>query len=812
MKNHLQYLPVFAFILLVTIQNSSAQSEVFGIVAEKGADPIPFANVLLLQSNDSTLVKGEVTDIDGNFRIRNVMAGNYLLAATNLGYETQYSQPFNVTEDKTQIDKGLIYIKEATANLDAITVKAKKPLYEQKIDRLVVNVSNSIASAGGTALEVLERSPGVIVNKQWNMISMGGKDGVVVMINGKISRMPSTAIVQMLDGMSADNIEKIELIHTPPANFEAEGNAGILHIVLKASSSEGLNGTYSVNAGYGMKEKAGANLNFNYRKKRLNLFGDYAFTYNNNPQRFENYRSFDRGNDFLETIGSSDRDPTRTYTNQARLGFDYQVTDKTIFGILAGWSDRYWKMDAENEVEKRINGETTEILKVPNDEINRWKHILGNINLQHSFTEDKVLNVDFDYAFYDFTNPNNYKFQYYNSQGTLLNEDAQRVDKETPMGILVGKIDYSQNLNENIIWESGMKGTRTRFDNDILVENQINGEWIANPLFSADYTMEEDIAAVYSSFTIKLNESSNLKAGLRYEYTRANLGTLVEPDIVDRKYGNFFPSVFYTKNFDDNNQFQASYSRRINRPNFNQLAPFFIFYDPTTIETGNPGLQPSITNAAMLNYRWKVVQFSAQYSYENDVIAEFQPSIDIDNDIQVNGSANLESMQVAAATLSFPIQLTKWWEMRNNITAQWQKIKDDTEGNNLEFERKSWYYNGSMNFTLAHGFSAELSGYYFSKALYGALDSHPFGELNVGVQKELPNNNGTLKLNVTDILFTGNWTGTILLPENNFYYKGYYQFSERTFRLTYSRNFGNSKLKEARSRSTGSEEERNRVN
>ena len=789
-----------------------AQTQLTGAVTDAGGQRLPAASVLLLKGADSTLVKGQLSSVAGDFVFDDIPPGQYRLEVSMLGFQDYFSAPFALDEQARKKDLGTVALQEAARQLDAVDIIAKKPLFEQKIDRLVVNVATSITSAGATALEVLQRSPGVSVNRGANSIGMSGRNGVVIMVNGKISRLPPDALIQLLDGMNADNIERIELIHTPPANFDAEGNAGIINIVLKKNADDGLNGGYSASAGYGKKEKAGANLNFNFRKNRVNLYGDYSWTYDNNPQVFTNFRSFERNDTIFETSSVSDRDPTRTHTQNGRLGLDVQLTPKTVVGGLVGWMDRYWTMDAVNAVTMKENGIPTGYITIPNDEINHWRHYLGNLNLEHQFTKDQRLNLDLDYAHYRFTNPTNYTNQYLDPEGALVDQTQLRVHKNTPMSILAAKADFTRNFGASTTLETGLKATVTRFDNDVLVEDRLPEGWVRNAEFSADYGMEEDIAAAYSALTVKVNDKTDLKAGLRYEFTRSNLGTTEQADIVDRHYGNLFPSLFLSRKFDKNNSVQLSYSRRINRPNFQQLAPYFIFYDPTTIETGNPKLQPSVTDALKADYLWKSVQLSLQYSYEANAIAGWQPDVDTLHNRQVNGSVNFDYARVASAGLSFPVRPFNWWEMQVNLNAQWLEFKNRADLQTPKQNQVSWFGFASQSFRLPRQFSIEMSGFYFSGGPFGRLYSHPIGDLTIGVQKELGGKRGTLRFNVSDVFLTGNWTGTVDDPAVNFHYKGGFRQTERVFRLTYSNKFGGAKVKAARQRSTGSEEERRRAN
>ncbi len=318
----------FALWLLLALplmQHLQAQNQIAGTIRDIAHKPLPFATVLLLNAADSSLVRGLVASEQGAYVFENVSAGAFLCSFSMLGFEQNFSKTFNLTEKPARKDLETVVLEESTAALSEALVVAKRPFLEQKIDRMVVNVANSITKAGGNALEVLQRSPGVRVNALTKTISLLGKEGVVVMINGKISRQPADAIVQMLAGMNADNIDRIELIHTPPANFEAAGNAGIINIVLKSTGDEGLNGGYSAKGGYGNGAKYGAGAYFNYRKGKANWFGNYDYNFDLNPQVFTNYRGVQQGPDFLETETYSNRPHTPTATQNARLGADFQI-------------------------------------------------------------------------------------------------------------------------------------------------------------------------------------------------------------------------------------------------------------------------------------------------------------------------------------------------------------------------------------------------------------------------------------------------------------------------------------------------------
>lgn len=806
MKNNWTLQAATAMLLVCFSFSALAQSDISGTLTDGNA-PLPFANVLLLSPTDSSLVRGTITEEDGQFLLEKIETGSYLLSSAMIGYTTDY-QTIEVKSNENK-SLGNITLSEEATELEGVTVTAKKPLFEQKIDRLTVNVANSITSAGATALEVLERSPGIVVNRQQNAISVAGKDGVIVMMNGKINRMPIEAVVQLLEGMPSSNIEKIEIITTPPANFDAEGNAGFINIVLKETSDRGLNGSYSLSAGYGRGDVSSAGTNFNYRKGKVNLYGDYSFSREAQEQLFTFYRRVELNGALVETDTRSERDPVQRNHN-ARLGLDFDLGKKTVLGILASGYDNRWSMDALNRNTISSDGMLDTLLIIDNDEINHWQHVGGNINLQHTFAPEHTLTFDADYLRYGNENPTNYLNTYSDAEGNFLYEENTFSGKETPIKVGVAKLDYVKRFSDKLKWETGIKGTLSRFDNDVRVSRFENGNEIIDPMLTADYRLEESIGAAYTSFDVQVDEKTGMKLGLRYEYTNSNLGTPEQPDIVDRQFGRFFPSFFLSRNFNDNNSANISYSRRITRPTFNEMAPFVIFLDPSTFFSGNPAIQPAISDNLKLDYRFKTVMVSIQYTVEDSAIARFQSRVIPGTNTQLIGASNMKNRKTASLSISMPIQATKWWRIQTNLIGNWQEINAYLDGEFFSIDNKNVSTVMINMFTLPKDFSAEMVGFYNSKGLFGTAQFLAIYGLNFGIQKKLPNDGGNLRFGVDDILNSIRGRGITETP--TFYSRGTFDFSQRTFKLSYSRNFGNKKLKAQRRRATGAEEERRRVN
>ena len=812
MKLHALSLLVIGLIFLVPVGGIKAQAGISGKVSDETHQPVSYANVLLLSAADSLLVKGGISGDDGSFTINGISPGVYVLKIMMVGYADHDSDAFTIESAGGTKDFGEMVLHEDVVLMDEVQVVARKTLFEQKIDRMVVNVASSITLSGTNVLDVLERSPGVIVNRQSKTISVSGKSGVVVMINGRINYMPAEAVSQLLEGMSSDNVEKIEIITTPPAGLDAEGNAGYINIVLKKNIGDGFNGGYSLGAGYGKGAVGNASINFNYRKGKANLFGGYSYLHESQDQVFDFYRSIPLDGEQVETRTISDRFPVRN-NHMANLGLDYQVNDKFIIGgLLSGYNTR-WDMDATNVAHLSSDGVLDTIITVENVELNQWKNLGGNINLQYTFAPGKKLSLDGDYLSYLDNNPTQYNNHYEDGEGNFLFENYTRSSKMTPITIRVGKVDYISPVGENIKLETGIKATFSSFTNDVGVEYSDDGlAWVEDPALTAKYSLEEQIAAAYISIAAPIDEKTDIKAGLRYEYTDSNLGSEEEQDIVDRQFGEWFPTFYLSRRLNENNTVNFNYSKRITRPTFNDMAPFVIFLDPYTFFSGNPSVQPAISNNFELGYTYKSVLVSLKYGIEDSTIANFQSTIIEGTNKQLLYSENLKQMKVLSLTFSIPVTPVKWWNMYYNFGGVLQEAQKYDELGLQTYDSGNFNIYTSQTFTLPKSFTLELTGLYVSGGLFGIFQMKPFGSVNLGLQKKFGDDGGNLRLGMDNIFNTMNYRDELNLEEQQEYYAAELQFSQPTIKLTYTRNFGNQKVKGARARETGAEEERKRVN
>lgn len=802
--------------LMLAFHWSDAQmGTIRGIIKDSNGNPVQYANVMLSKSLDSSLVKGIISDAFGKYAFENINKGGYYISATYAGMEQVFTKAFKIDADKIEIDQGVLYLKSVATQLKEVTVTGKKPMFEQKIDRMVINVKNSITNAGGTALDVLEKSPGVTVNRQDNSIAINGKAGVAVMINGKMTYMPQDALVQLLAGISAGNIEKIELITTPPAKYDAEGSAGYINVVLLNNPYAGFSGSYFLTAGYGIRETGAAGINFNYRGSKINLYGNYSFNHDHYLQPSSGFTQFVRAGDIITNSYFSDRDAKRQVYNM-RLGIDYLLGASTTIGALVSGYINHWTMIAQNGATiSKNNLPDTTINSVDDPEVNLWKNLMTNLNFQHRFKAGKTLSFDINYIYYKDNNPNTYSTDYYNGAKEFLYHEDQRSGKLTPINFRVISFDYTTPVGKLMSMEAGAKLSLSRFTNNVIVENLKQNLWEPDTSLSANYLLKENIGAAYASFTLKLNPEISMTAGLRYEYTTSNLATAKIVNIVDRKYGEIFPTFYVSQKINADNSINFSYSRRIIRPSFNDLAPFTVFFDPKTFYSGNSALQPTIANTIQASYVFKKYNFTLSYTHEVNAIDNFYfqtQRIDTVSGIVYLTARNFKFQQYLTAGFSLPFSLNKWWSMQNNISCNVKEINISLDKNPVLLKNFDYNITSTQRIILPGEFSFELTGAYFSSSYFGTAKSRPIYRLDAGLQKSFNNKKDIVRLTANDIFNEGAlYRFGETLPKTGAIVNRSFNFGLLAYKITYTHSFGNKALTIAKERSTGAEDELKRV-
>lgn len=376
--------------------------------------------------------------------------------------------------------------------------------------------------------------------------------------------------------------------------------------------------------------------------------------------------------------------------------------------------------------------------------------------------------------------------------------------------MLVAGLDYTFQPSPAINFEAGVKGTFSDFENDVEVLFTRNGATTRNEELSIMAFLEEDILAGYMSAEWLINESNQVNGGVRFENTRTYISTATVKGIVDRNFGNYFPSIFYKKTFSANLNLNLGYSRRIQRPTFNDLAPFVFFMDPNLFFSGNPALWPATIDGLKADITIRRANISLEYSKTKNAIAAFQPEIDPINNRQILRSQNLDHQKIYSINLSLPWIINDWWDIQLNSGGFYTMLRTAHLEENLNLDFFNFTTNATSNFQLPHNFSAEITGFYQSKMNWGVWDFYPLGSLNIGIQKKLNRDKGTFRLTIDDIFYTNIWRANSTIPE-------YHVNSEivgdphmQAVRLNYTRNFGNNKLRGVNIKS-GSEELQKRV-
>lgn len=797
-------------ILLLSFQvQAQTPGSVKGSVTDSKKSAMPSVTVSLLHAADSSLVKTELTDAQGLFDIPVIKSGKYLLGYSLAGHEKTYSNSFDVADGQS-VKIPEVQMQPLVTKLQGVVVTSKKPLIEVKADKTVFNVENSINATGSNAMELLQKSPGVLVDNNDN-ISMKGKTGVRIYVDGKMMQLDSKDLAAYLRSITSSDIESIEMISNPSAKYDASGNAGIINIKLKKNKKYGTNG--SVNAGFtqGITPKGNGSLNLNYRNKKVNLFGNIG----GNIGRFQNELYFYRKQ--KDTVYDQ---KTRMYTDNqsinAKVGADFFVNSKHTLGVMTNlnYNDNQWKSEGNTDIYEQNSGVFVKSLKAFNTIPGYRLNSNSNLNYRYADTSGREVNVDIDYGVFR-GRGRSYQPNFYNDKNNnLLYSIINRNNTPTDINIFSVKADAEQRLGKGKLGY-GVKGSFVTTKNSFeFFNDDASGNPIKLPERSNRFKYKEHVYAAYLNYQRQLNEKWSLQAGLRAEQTNSE-GILTRDDgivqsdnEVKREYLDFFPSAALSWNLSQKHALNLTFSRRIDRPTYQDLNPFENKLDELTYQKGNAFLKPQYTNNVELTHTFKgMVNTSIGYSYVKDFSTEATDTINNATYVQ---QKNLARQQVINVGINSPLPIRKWWNGFVSIWYNYQMFDGKIGENTVSRNVPSYGAYMQHSFSLGKDYTAEVSGWFNGPSVWGGTwKTKSQGAVDVGIQKQLFKRKATIKVSATDLFFTAPWKA--INDFGGLYINGGGNWESQTVRVNFTWRFGNSQVKSSRQRQTGLESESKRI-
>ncbi len=802
----------FIFLTLVTLlmaPASFAQSQsttIKGAVMDKGIlAPIEAATISLYSVKDTILVKADFTDSSGVFQFENILPGQYFVLATASGYLDLYSPEFE-TGTKNDLSLGSLKMEKDITTLKGITVEAPRKLIERKIDRTVVNVDASISNAGASALEVLEKAPGVSVDKDGN-VSLKGKQGVLIIIDGRPSYLSGEELANFLRNMPSSDIDQIEIMTNPPAKYDASGNSGVINLKLKKIKKSGLNGSGSASVSQSVYTGTSNSLNVNYRKGKINIFGNYGYSLfkgenqNNIQRKFRNPET-----NQVESIFDQDGETFRkgTYQN-LKVGLDFYANKKTTYGFsLSG----YFNPGKSNGVNTtKIKTSANEIDSVvQSNSLNERNSKNGSVNLnfRHIFdTTGKEMTVDLDYLKYaqdaNMLLVGNYLFPDYS-----IKRPSSFLKGNLPSDVTIysAKSDFIFPLKKGSKLEAGIKSSYVITDNEALYKIKAGDDYKVDDGKTNHFIYKENINAAYINYSRQVKKWG-IQAGLRAENTNAKgdqKGNSSRPDSsFEKNYINFFPTAFVSYALNDNNTFSVNYGRRVDRPSYQDLNPFYYFLDEYTYEVGNTLLQPQFSNNFELSHSYKgFLNTTLNYSKTTDVFTQVLRQLTSERKTYQT-TENLSVRTNLGLAVSANVPVTKFWNADIYTNLSRMNFKGEIDGGKLDSKNLSFTGNVTNRFNLKKGWNAELSGFYTSRMIEGQIIILPNWRMDAAISKKILKDKGSLKFAFRDVLNTSKMVGYIRFQQIDLdiRHKNY-----QSARLTFSYRFGKSS-KNGPSRKTG---------
>ncbi len=813
MKKILLFVVAFLPVIVLKAQNPGGVS---GSVNDKAGRGVEGATISLLHAADSTLAKTIITDKAGRFDFTGTKPGSYRVSVAAVGYEVTGSPVFNIGETTLQLQP--IQLSEAVKAIGGVTVTARKPFIETKIDKTVVNVDASPTSAGATALEVLEKSPGIMVSND-GVISLRGKAGVIVMMDGKQTYLSPTDLANLLKNLPASAIDQIEIMTNPSARFDAAGNSGVINIKTKKGQAGGFNGSimagittsfYEQDGNLYVIPKSQNSFNFNYRKNKLNFFGNY------NPNSF-------RGRSLLElertvlgagnTVEGYNETDTRfkfgNNNHTLKLGVDLYADKKNTFGVVVSGflfsghptpTTYTATMDGNRQIERVMRSYTDNRIS--------FENFSSNFNYRHVYdSTGRELTADVDLIMYNNTSKMQLETDFFDANGNTAGEKlVLRGRLPAEIRIYSAKADYVHPFKKGGKIETGAKISHVTNDNIVDYSRWSGGKWVADAR-SNHFTYDETISALYANGNTQIKKWS-FQGGLRLENTTAKGYQVTNDSLFRRSFTNLFPSAFVSYALNKTNQLTVSYSRRITRPNYQDLNPFIYFLDSLSYRKGNPFLLPQFTHNMELSHAYKGKYIATvNYNVTDDVISQI---LKPDGDLIFLTAENVSRFRNIGLSITTPVTVAKWWNVNLFTNIFNNRYKGMYENEPLDISYTSFMINMTQTFTLKKGLTLELSGFYRAKGVDQLTVNEPMYVISAGAQKQVMKGKGTVRLNLRDPFWLQRYRGATKYAIVDSRVAN--RWDNRQVTMSFTWRFGKTmQNQQQRRRTSASQEEQNRI-
>ena len=806
---------ILFFFLTAIISLAAHSQQINGTVKDADGKPVVGATVSLLKDTVSTILKFTASKNNGTFAFENVKPGKYRVSASHVGYAPVVSAVFESNGEAATAPE--LQLKKTSSEMNNVIVTATKPIVEVKADKMILNVEGTINSVGSDALELLRKAPGVMVDKDENL-SVNGKNGVQVYIDGRPTPLTGQDLSNYLKSIQSSNIESIEIITNPSAKYEAAGNAGIINIRLKKNKSLGTNGSANAGVNVGTYPKYNGGITLNHRNRSVNIFGNYNYNTGWSRSNIDMYRtvldtSFNQFGGIMKTKNNS---------HNYKAGIDYFINKQSTVGVMVNGTISNPEMSSYNKtfISYIPTNTLVKILIANNSAQLKRNNINLNLNYSYNSADGKSLTLNADHGYYNINSnqlqPNNY----YDPSGTVLTKSSvYRMISPTSIYISSLKADWEQNFKKGKLGYGG-KISYVKTNNDFKQYDIYNSSEVYNRDKSNLFNYKENINAGYVNYNRQF-KGVMIQAGLRVENTvlqgtssgeQNKNGAYSNYDSTfKRNYTDLFPSAAVTFNKNPMSQFGVTFSRRIDRPAYQDLNPFEFKLDEYTYQKGNVNLRPQYTNSVGISHTYKYrLTTSLNYSHVKDMFAQWIDTIDRSKGFV--SKKNLASQNIISFNISYPYQY-KAYSVFANISSNYSMYRADFgPGRKVDLSAFGFvlYAQSTLKLDKAKKWTAELTGFYVAPSIQqGAFQSKSLWNVDGGLSKQLWNNKATIKASFTDIF-------------HSFYFRGTQNFAGQTtnvnvrwesqqFRLNFVYRFGSSQIKAARNRNAGSEDENKRT-